>query len=482
MSPQKALDVVFYPKSVAVIGASSDNEKEKLWWVGRLQTFGYKGKIFPINPRAAEILGFRAYPSVKAVPEEVDYAIFNVPAKLVPPLLAECQEKRVKIAHIFSAGFAETGLEERIKLQQELVELIKKGPTRVIGPNCMGTYCPASGMTFNINFSKELGNVGMASQSGAVLINLVPYANSRGIFFNKIVSFGNALDINAAELVDYYADDPQVKVVVTYNEGVQDGRAFLRAVQKCAKAKKPVIILKGGMTKGGMGASASHTGSLAGSAEIWKALFKQTGAMPVETFDELIEQIVAALYLPYSSGLKGRRVGILARGGGPGVVATDTIERAGLLVPALTAETRSHLAKLTPADAGSSIRNPVEIGIGAFGLSENFAEGIRRVAADPQIDMLMIVISAHAYAHMGVGANEMLKAADILIQTAKTLSKPVIPIWTAGGSVESIAQALKAREVCVKAGLPVFSSMENAAKAIDKLIRHYDYMDSHTLN
>jgi len=472
----KSLDAVFYPKSFAVIGASTDPEKERRWWIGRQLAFGYEGRIYPINPKATEILGFKAYPSVKDVPDEIDYVIFNIPAKLVPGLLAECVEKGVKVAHIFTAGFAETGREDRKQLQQQIVDIIKQGPTRVIGPNCMGTYSPEGKFTFNPNFSKEIGTVGMASQSGAVMTNLVPYANTRGILFNKIVSFGNAVDLDATELVDYFADDPGVKVVATYVEGVHDGHAFMKAVQKCMENKKPVVILKGGMTKGGSGASASHTGALAVSAEVWKSLFKQTGAIQVETFDELIEQLVAILYIPYSPSLKGRRVGILARGGGPGVVATDTLERASLFVPALTQETRSHLENLTPADAGSSIRNPVEIGIGAAGLSENFAEGIRRVAADPNIDMLMVRISAHAYAHLGVGSDETMQAAKVLIDTAKTLSKPVVSLWTSSGTIASIEPALQASEMCIKAGLPVFSSMETAAKAISKLIQHYEYM------
>jgi len=477
MSSQKGkfLDAVFYPKSVAVIGASSDPEKEKLWWVGRQLAFNYEGKIYPINPKATEILGFKAYPSVKDVPDEIDYVIFNVPAKLVPGLLQECVEKGAKVVHIFSAGFAETGREDRKRLQQQIVDIIKKGHTRVIGPNCMGTYSPEGRITFNPGFSREIGTVGMASQSGAVLTNLVPYANTRGILFNKIVSFGNAVDLDATELLDYYADDPGVKVVATYVEGVHDGRAFMKAVEKCIKNRKPVVVLKGGMTKGGSGASASHTGSLAGSAEVWKSLFKQTGAIEVETFDELIEQLVATLYFRYGPLLKGRRVGILARGGGPGVVATDTLERAGLFVPALTTETRSHLEKLTPADAGSSIRNPVEIGVGAYGLSENFAEGIRRVCDDPNVDMLMVQISAHAYAHMGVGSGEMMTAAKVLIDTAKTLPKPVVAIWTAGGTVEAIEPALKAREVTLKSGLPTFANIETAAKAISKLIQYYEH-------
>src|SRR5208283_1942554 len=217
------LNVAFDPQSIAVVGASSDDNAEKKGWVGRLQEFGFKGKIYPINPKASVILGLKAYPSVKAVPDPIDYAIVSIRSSFVPSVLRDCIAKGIKVVHIFSAGFAETGMEEGKKLQEEVISIIKEGKIRIIGPNCMGIYNPKTGLTFNVRFSREQGNVGIVSQTGAGMMELIPHANARGVRFSKVVSYGNALDISAAEFVEYFAKDPETKYIFCYVEGVNDG-------------------------------------------------------------------------------------------------------------------------------------------------------------------------------------------------------------------------------------------------------------------
>ncbi len=470
----KIIDVAFNPQSVAVIGASSDENAEKKGWVGRLIEFGYKGKIYPINLKAPTILGFKAYPSVKDVPEPIDYAIISIKSSLVPMALRDCVTKGVKVAHIFAAGFAETGMEEGKKLQQEVINIIKEGKIRIIGPNCMGIYNPETGLTFNVRFSREVGSVGIVSQTGAGMMELIPHANARGVKFSKVVSYGNALDISASEFVEYLAGDKNTKYLFCYVEGVNDGFRFFNAVRDCNRTK-PVIILKGGLTEGGSGAVSSHTASLAGSELVWKAFFNQTGAIQVLTLDEAVEQIVAVEKLPE---IKGRRVGIVARGGGMGVVATDTCERAGLHVPALTKETRVELAKITPADAGSSIRNPVEIGLGRFGVSEHYSKGLNLVADDPNIDVVMAIINPHVYTQEGVGAHEIDQTAQVLIDTAKTLSKPLVVVMTLGDDINVIGDELKAQEKMLNAGLPTFSTSEAAILAISKMAKYWEFRRS----
>jgi acyl-CoA synthetase (NDP forming) len=468
------LNVAFDPQSIAVVGASSDDAAEKKGWVGRLQEFGFKGKIYPINPKAPVILGLKAYPSVKGVPDPIDYAIVSIRSSFVPAVLRDCIAKGIKVVHIFSAGFAETGMDEGRRLQEEVISIIKERKIRIIGPNCMGIYNPKTGLTFNVRFSRESGNIGIVSQTGAGMMELIPHANARGVRFSKVVSYGNALDINAAEFVEYMANDNETKYIFCYVEGVNDGYRFFKAVRDC-NLTKPVIILKGGLTEGGSGAVSSHTASLAGSELVWKAFFNQTGAIQVDTLSEAVEQIVAVEKL---AEIKGRRIGIVARGGGVGVVATDTCERAGLKVPALTKETRLELAKITPADAGSSIRNPVEIGLGRFGVSEHYATGLRLVADDPNIDVVMAVLNPHVYTQEGIGAKEIDQSAQVLIDTAKTLSKPLVVVITLGDSIDVIDMELKAQEKILNAGVPAFATVEAAILAISKMAKYWEFRRS----
>jgi acyl-CoA synthetase (NDP forming) len=468
------LNIAFDPQSIAVVGASSDDAAEKKSWVGRLQEFGFKGKIYPINPKASVILGLKAYPSVKAVPEPIDYAIVSIRSSFVPGVLRDCITKGIKVVHVFSAGFAETGMEEGRRLQEEVISIIKEEKIRIIGPNCMGIYNPKTGLTFNVRFSREPGNVGIVSQTGAGMMELIPHANARGARFSKVVSYGNALDINAAEFVEYLANDDGTKYIFCYVEGVNDGYRFFKAVRDCNRTK-PVIVLKGGLTEGGSGAVSSHTASLAGSESVWKAFFNQTGAIQVDTLSEAVEQIVAVEKIPE---IKGRRIGIVARGGGVGVVATDTCERAGLKVPALTKETRLELAKITPADAGSSIRNPVEIGLGRFGVSEFYAKGLNLVADDTNIDVVMAVLNPHVYTQEGVGAKEIDQSAQVLIDTAKTLSKPLVVVITLGDSIDVIGMELAAQEKILNAGVPAFATVEAAILAISKMAKYWEFRRS----
>ena len=246
------LHKAFYPNSVAVIGAYSDDKKERDRWTGWLLNLGFKGKIYPINPRAKQILGFEAFPSVKDVPGSIDYAIIAVPRAAVPASLKDCIDKGIKLVHIFTAGFAETGEAKDIALQKEIEGMIRNSDTRVIGPNCMGAYCPAGGVGFGGKFgsgaAQEAGSISALSQSGSGMDSLfIPGILVRGLRFSKLVSLGNCIDLGMEDFLEYLAEDNETKYVFCYIEGIKDGRRFFAAVKKCSE-RKPVIILKGGMT------------------------------------------------------------------------------------------------------------------------------------------------------------------------------------------------------------------------------------------
>ncbi len=267
------MEEVFFPKSIAVIGASSDSEKErKSGWLGRLLQFGFKGRIYPINPKVKEILGIKAFPSIGEVPDSLDYVVMAIPRHLVPASLNECVSKGVKVVHIYTAGFSETGTREGIQLQKELEEIIQTGHTRVIGPNCMGVYCPSGGLSFDIRFPKEKGSITFISQTGVGGRRLISLATGRGLRFSKAVSYGNAIDLNVTEFLEYAVSDPETGLILLYVEGLTDGRRFFNLLREC---RKPVVLLKAGLSESGSGAVASHTASLAGSRQVWEALFRQ---------------------------------------------------------------------------------------------------------------------------------------------------------------------------------------------------------------
>lgn len=463
-------DFLFNPRSVAVIGASSDNEKERSGgWVGRLVQFGYRGRIYPINLNTEEILGLKAYHSVESIPDSVDYAIIAVPAQRVPEAVKQCIRKRIKMVHVYAAGFGETGKEEGGRLQAQLEDLIRNSETRLIGPNCMGVYSPESGLTFDTRFSKEPGPIGFLSQTGVGGRRLIYLANQRGLRFSKAISYGNALDLDGPDFLEFFLEDPKTKFILVYIEGLRQGKRFFSALKRCTKTR-PVVMLKGGLSEGGAGAVASHTASLAGNRQVWQALFKQTGVIAVESFEEAVEQLVALVNLPI---VKGRRVGLVGRGGGIGVVATDMCEAQGLLVPQFTQETREQLARITPAEAGSSVRNPVEIGLGKRGLSEHYGRGIKLVASDPQIDLVMTFLNPEDYIHYGIG-DWAEQVSNELIELGKSLSKPLVVVFMPGRDVKVFELIIQIQDKCQEAGIACFSNFDAAIKATAKLVTYYE--------
>lgn len=469
-SVEELMKYVFYPNSVAVIGASRDSDREmQSGWVGRLVRFGYEGKIYPINPKASEIMNLKAYPSVSAIPEAVDYVIVTVPRELVPNQIRECVRKNVKVVHVYTAGFSETGSEEGKKLQEEVLAVLKTGNIRLIGPNCMGVYCPASKLTFDVRFPRESGSITFISQTGVGGRRLIYLAAGRGLRFNKAISYGNAIDLNVTDFLEYAISDPETRYILLYLEGLQDGQRFFHLLRQYTGVK-PVVMLKGGLSESGAGAAASHTASLAGSHQVWQALFKQANVIPVDTLEEAVEQILA---LQDFAPMRGRRVGLVGRGGGIGVVATDMCEREGLKVPQFSAETRKRLAEITPAEAGSSVRNPVEIGLGVTGVSEYYIRGIESVALDPNIDMIVTFLNPEDYLHYGI-KGWIEDISNSLIEVGRKLRKPFAVVILPGHDIQVFEATLRIQQKCQEAGIACFPTLDAAIKAIGKLVTYYE--------
>jgi acyl-CoA synthetase (NDP forming) len=470
MTKLNELEAVFYPKSVAVIGAST-SLKFGSFFVTSLQGFGFKGKIYPVNPRSSEIFGLKAYPNVKDIPEDVDLAAISIPARFVPGVLEDCVEKGVKAAEIFTAGFSELGEKEGIELERKIVKIAKKG-IHIVGPNCFGVYCPESGLTLlpGYDFSKESGNVAFIGQSGGYSADFCMQAKGWGIHFSKLISYGNASDLNEADYIEYFSEDPETKIITAYIEGVRDGRRFFEIVQEVT-LEKPVIIWKGGLTNVGARAVASHTGSLGGGERIWNAFFEQSGAIQANNLEELIDMTITFLYLPLDIG---RNFSVIGGGGGITVAAADACERMGISIPTFTPETQKRLREVLP-QVGNSVRNPLDMGAPIIPLND-FRRILEIAAEDPQIDMLIIDQSPYV-TYMGLSLRRL---SEIPAKIREEYGKPVVvilhPTVTDVGMLKAEGEWRKVKDRYLSMGIPVYLSLERAAKALSNLIRYRDYL------
>jgi acyl-CoA synthetase (NDP forming) len=384
-----SLDRIFFPRGLALVGASGTPGKLGAVFTEGLVRMGYT-PLYPVNPREKEILGLPAYPSVNAIAGPVDLAIILLPAPAVRQTVEECVRKGLAGAVVFSAGFGEQGEEGR-RLQEEIVGIARRGGMRLIGPNGLGFYCPASKIcSFPKVFMEKVqapsGCVGAISQSGSFLDNLTIIGTQKGLGFSKLVSSGNESDLTAIDFLEYLGQDADTGIIVSYLEGVRDGARFLAAA-KAVSRRKPIIVWKAGTTERGARAAASHTGSLAGAREIWDGIFRQAGIIAVRSQEELVDDLVAFYHLPAP---RGRGVAIVSGPGGIAVGAADACSDLGLQVVDLSPETRRELAAIVSA-VGSSVGNPVDLGPTVLVNPEIAAQAARIIAADPQVHMLLII-------------------------------------------------------------------------------------------
>jgi acyl-CoA synthetase (NDP forming) len=433
-------------------------------FVRALQHMDFPGPIYPINPHAQEVLGLPCYASLLDVPGPVDHVISSIPASGVLELMDHAAAKGVHSVHFFTAGFRETGEEERVTLEQEILRRARGAGVRVIGPNCMGLYCPASKLAFDHECPRESGNVAFISQSGLNAEELIIYASLRGVRFSKVVSYGNAVDLDESDFLEYCAVDPETAVITTYIEGVKDGRRFLKALS-AASAAKPIIVLKGGVTGAGSRAADSHTGSLAGSAQVWEAACRQAGALTVQTLAELEDMAVAFSFLRRPAG---RGVAIMGIGGGSSVLSADAAERERLSVPALSEELQTQLRRFTPL-AGTSVRNPLDT-VGIRG-REQFLEAVRIVASSPEIHLLLIQSRIDWTPGMGQDSVEFVaQGVEALEEAAEVAGKPVVAVIWPPTSVETMDRVLSFQDRCARAGLPVFWGVHRALHAVSRFL------------
>jgi len=352
----KQIDSIFHPESVAFVGISTSNPFHwtRTFW-DSLREFQFEGPLYPVNPHGGELDGYTVYPSLEDVPGHVDYVISTVNARIAPAIVQSCARKGVKAIHFCTAGFDETGEAGSEGLQQKLALLARETGVRIIGPNCMGIYCPESRLSYDTGFEKEAGNVGLISQSGGNSIYVAREAGWRGIRFSKVISFGNACDLNECDFLEYMIDDPKTTIIAIYLEGVKDGRRLAQLLGR-ASGRKPVILLKSGLGEAGARATSSHTASLAGDDAIWDALCRQFNVIRPSNAEEMVDVLVTLTYMPDPGGRNALLIGL---GGGASVLLTDDFEREGFRLPPLPEDVRQELMSFSQL-AGNMLRNPVD--------------------------------------------------------------------------------------------------------------------------
>src|SRR3954453_15975991 len=440
------LDVFFSPKSVAVIGATENPGSVGRTLLWNLMTSPFGGTVYPVNPKRTSVLGMKAYPSITAIPEEIDLAVIVTPPPSIPALIKECGENGVRGAIVISAGFKEIGPEGAI-LEQKLLEEARAANIRIIGPNCLGVMSPLSG--FNATFATTIarpGSVGFISQSGALCTAVLDWSLKEMVGFSAFVSVGSMVDVGWGDLIYHLGNDPKTRSIVIYMESIGNARSFLSAAREVA-LNKPIIVIKPGRSAAAAKAAASHTGSLTGSDEVLEAAFRRSGVLRVNNIADLFYM---AEVLSKQPSPKGPRLTIVTNAGGPGVLATDALVAGGGDLAELSAETIEEYNAVLPATW--SHNNPVDI-IGDAS-PERYAKALEIAAKDPNSDGMLVILTPQAM-------TDPTRIAEELKPLAKQEGKPVLASWMGGVDVAA------GEEILNRANIPTFPYPDTAARAFN---------------
>ena len=463
-----SLEELFSPEGVAVVGVSPSGKSSfATLGVLALKEAGFPA-IYPVNPKYTEVLGLPCYPSLRAIPGVVDHVVVSIPAESVLALLDDCAAKGVRSVHFFTAGFSESGHTERAELEKAMLDKARAGGFRIIGPNCVGLFVPRSRLINDIGIPLEPGPIAFISQSGGHAQNLPLYGGPRGLRFSKVVSYGNALDVDESELLDCFSRDPETEIIAAYIEGVKDGKRFLRALREAA-ARKPVVIYKGGTTEAGKRTAHGHTASLTSSVAVFDALCRQMKTIQVDDIEEMIDVLVAlrfAVPLPQGTG-----VAVVGAGGGPSVLASDEMEKAGLRLPHLPPEVQAELRQFLPL-AGSIFGNPVDAP--NLASPEAISATMHVLGKVADIHMLVYHLGFHPISRWAPGrfssAAFLKPVIDALVKTHQMSGKPVLLALCPAPELGGMEEFLATQEAFVEAGFPVFNSLRQAAKAMARVV------------
>ncbi len=458
MSTKKALDSIFRPRSIAVVGASRSPSTIGYQLVANLIQYGYTGAVYPINPKAASIHSIKAYASIREVPDPVDLAVISIPKELVLGVVEECGQAGVRGLAVITAGFREIG-GEGIKREEKLVEIVERYGMRMVGPNCMGVLNTDPAISMNATFAPCMppaGSTAFLSQSGALGLSVLDYAREYGIGISQFASIGNKPDVSGNDLLLQWEDDPAVSVILMYVENFGDPREFLEIASRITR-KKPIIVIKSGRSLVGAHAAASHTGALAASDLAVDALLAQAGVLRAHSMEELFDMAMAfaVQQLPRS-----RRTAVLTNSGGPGILVVDAMEPHGLELVDLSAETVERLRAILPVEA--SLRNPLDMIASAT--PSSYRTALESLLQDPKVDAVISIFVPP------LGVQQTAVAEAIISAAATNTDKPVISVLMGR---EGLPQG---RAELAEAHIPAYVFPESAARGLAALNRQREWL------
>jgi acetyl coenzyme A synthetase (ADP forming)-like protein len=469
------LDPIFSPQSVAVVGASTTPGKVGHDIFVNILKGGYRGTLYPVNPKAKSVASVRAYASIADIPEAPDLAMIILPPNLALDAVKEAIEKGVKGIVVVSAGFKEIGGEGR-QIENQIVAICRKAGVRLVGPNCLGVINPLGNVSLNASFSTRMpkpGNVSFMSQSGALCTAVLDFAADREFGFSKFISIGNKADVDEVDLLRYFHDDPDTEVILIYVEELQRGQAFIKTAKEITGGDhpKPILVIKSGRTSAGAQAAASHTGSLAGSEAVYDAIFAQSGIIRVDSIDELFDFAIAFAYKNENALGKmrrkvplGNRVAIVTNAGGPGIVATDMTVVSGLELAAFSQDTIDSLQSHLPVTA--NIHNPVDV-IGDAA-QDRYEKALSAVIRDEGVDGALVILTPQSMTNA-------MGTAEAIVKIARRSHKPILCCFMGLIDVSAGVKYLQNN------GVPVYRFPENTAKAFGAIYRYSRWLNRQEL-
>jgi acetyl coenzyme A synthetase (ADP forming)-like protein len=456
------LDSLFYPKSIAVIGASRQAGSVGQSLLANLLASRFQGIIFPVNPKADGILGIKAYRRVQDIPDDVDLGVVVVPSPIVPGVLEECGEKGIRAAIVITAGFKEIGA-VGAELERKVQSIIRKHNITLVGPNCLGVINTDPRSSMNATFGTLMpgeGNIAFVSQSGALCVAVLDYAKEANIGFSKFISMGNKAGLAENALLRYLQADRKTDVILMYLEDLVDGREFMnvaRAITSSPSRPKPVIALKAGRTILGARAASSHTGSLAGSDKVYDAIFEQCGVRRVDTMEELFDYVKAFSSQPLPSG---QNVAIVTNSGGPGILATDSCIRHGLNIANLSRQTVAKLRQVLPETA--SLNNPIDLV--AEAQAEQYEATLGAVLKDPGVQSAIVILTPTAFTRV----DEISRS---IVRVARASRKPVLCCFL------GVYDVSKGIEILEQSGIPAYRFPESAARVLSEMTNFTNWLE-----
>jgi len=463
------LEPFFRPKSISIMGVSTGSYRfGGMSFLHKLQECGYTGRLYPINPKATEIRGVRAYPTLSSLPELPDLVMVCVPAPAVLDALRECSRVGARYIHVLTSGFKELGTEEGRRLEEEIASFCRETGLLVIGPNCMGPYCPDARLTPWGAIPGLAGPVGVISQSGTITQRITEYLCSLGMGISKAVSFGNGTVLDALDYLEFMATDDTIRVIAMYLESVTDPRRFLRLALRI-NPKKPIVLWRGGESDAGARAAVSHTGSLSGSRHLWEAFFRQTGVTRVESMDELVDAVLGFALLP---PFLGKGVFLVGGGGGNSVVNGDVCTREGLQVPPLSSATLKKLREIVPA-VGSIAGNPLDHWR-AYEDPGHLTRVLDLGYEDPAISVIVVdrVIRRSSF-HMP----DEPDSTPVVIELMERIGQRKPTVFTvdfSGGDPDLTLQGCSLMVRLCRARFPTFPTLQRASRTLTSLQRYHE--------